>query len=80
MNGYSGYTPVTYVVYAAVFWYFPRDYAIDAMKRAGVTHVVVHPAAFHKDHQAVVPVLDRRSDFELLGIGTDDVRIYRLKR
>ena len=40
MNGYSGYTPASYVDYANVFWYFPRDYAIDAMKRAGVTHVM----------------------------------------
>jgi hypothetical protein len=80
MNGYSGYTPDTYQKYADAFWYFPQDWAIQAMKDAGVTHVVVHPAAFHKDHQAVVPVLDRRSDFELLGIGTDDVRVYRLKR
>ena len=80
MNGYSGYTPETYQHYADAFWYFPQDWAIQAMKDAGVTHVVVHPAAFHKDHQAVVPVLDARPDFELLGIGTDDVRVYRLKR
>jgi hypothetical protein len=80
MNGYSGYTPDTYQRYADAFWYFPQDWAIQAMKDAGVTHVVVHPAAFNKDHQAVVPVLDRRSDFELLGIGPDDIRVYRLKR
>ena len=43
MNGYSGYTPASYVEFADVFWYFPRDYAIDAMQRAGVTHVMVHP-------------------------------------
>jgi hypothetical protein len=80
MNGYSGYTPAQYQKYADAFWYFPQDWAIQAMKDAGVTHVIVHPAAFHKDHQAVVPVLDRRSDFELMGIGTDDIRLYRLKR
>jgi hypothetical protein len=79
MNGYSGYTPDTYQKYADAFWYFPQDWAIKAMKDAGVTHVVVHLNAFHKDHQAVLPVLDARSDFELLGIG-DDVRVYRLKR
>ena len=49
------------------FWYFPQDWAIQAMKDAGVTHVVVHPAAFHKDHQAVLPVLETRTDFELIG-------------
>jgi hypothetical protein len=80
MNGYSGYTPETYQKYADAFWYFPTDWAIQAMKDAGVTHVMVHPAAFHKDHQAVVPILDRRADFELLAIGPDDIRLYRLKR
>jgi len=80
MNGYSGYTPDTYQKYADAFWYFPQDWAIQAMKDAGVTHVVVHPAVFHKDHQEVVPVIEKRSDFELMGIGPNDIRLYRLKR
>ncbi|HEX9369009.1 MAG TPA: hypothetical protein VF921_20435 [Vicinamibacterales bacterium] len=80
MNGYSGYTPERYQRYAAAFWYFPADWAIQAMKDAGVTHVMVHPAAFQKDHQAVVPAIDKRSDFELMAVGRDDVRLYRLKR
>jgi hypothetical protein len=41
---------------------------------------MVHPAAFHRDHQEVVPVLDKRSDFELMAVGRDDIRLYRLKR
>jgi hypothetical protein len=80
MNGYSGYTPDSYDQYARSFWYFPQEWAIQAMKDAGVTYVVVHPAAFRRDHQEVVPILDKRADFELLGIGADDVRLYRLKR
>ena len=80
MNGYSGYTPDSYQKYADAFWYFPQDWAIQAMKDAGVTHVVVHTAAFHKDHQDVLPVIDNRSDFELMAIGPGDIRLYRLKR
>jgi len=80
MNGYSGYTPDSYQRYADAFWYFPTDWAIQAMKDAGVTHVMVHPAAFHKDHQAVLPVIEKRSDFELMAVGRDDIRLYRLKR
>src|SRR6266545_1149290 len=80
MNGYSGYTPDSYQKYADAFWYFPQDWAIDAMKEAGVTHVMVHPAAFHKDHQAVLPAIEKRPDFELMGIGPDGIRLYRLKR
>jgi hypothetical protein len=46
MNGYSGYIPATYREYAKTFWYFPREHAIEAMRRAGVTHVMVHPGGF----------------------------------
>jgi hypothetical protein len=80
MNGYSGYTPESYQKYADAFWYFPQDWAIDAMKQAGVTHVMVHSAVFHKDHQAVLPALEGRRDFELMGIGPNEMRLYRLKR
>ena len=80
MNGYSGYTPDSYQRYADAFWYFPEEWAIQAMKDAGVTHVVVHFAAFHKDHQPVLKALEHRADFELIAIGRDDMRLYRLKR
>ena len=80
MNGYSGYTPESYQRYADAFWYFPEPWAIDAMKTAGVTHVMVHVAAFDKDNQVVVPVLDARPDFELMAIGHDGIRLYRIKR
>ena len=79
MNGYSGYTPDSYQKYADAFWYFPQDWAIDAMKNAGVTHVMVHPAIYNKDHQAVLPALEGRRDFELMGIGPNEMRLYRLK-
>jgi hypothetical protein len=78
MNGYSGYTPATYVDYANVFWYFPRDYAIDAMKRAGVTHVMVHPDRFGAEGNEVLRAIEKRSDFELMGVGTRGLRLYRL--
>jgi hypothetical protein len=80
MNGYSGYTPESYQRYADAFWYFPEPWAIEAIKNAGVTHVMVHVAAFHKDHQTVVPVLDKRTDFELIAVGHDGIRLYRIKR
>jgi hypothetical protein len=46
MNGYSGYTPGAYRQYAATFWYFPQEHAIQAMRKAGATHVMIHPKAF----------------------------------
>jgi hypothetical protein len=77
-NGYSGYLPATYGQYADAFWYFPRDYAIDAMRRAGVTHVMVHPARFGREGPDVIRQLDRRPDFELMGVGARGLRLYRL--
>ena len=78
MNGYSGYTPATYVDYSNVFWYFPRDHAIDAMRHAGVTHVMVHPARFGREAADVLRELDRRPEFELKGVGARGLRLYRL--
>ena len=51
MNGYSGYIPGTYREYAATFWYFPREHAIQAMRGAGVTHVMVHPGGFGTEEE-----------------------------
>ena len=79
MNGYSGYTPDSYQKYADAFWYFPQRWAIDAMKQAGVTHVMVHLDAFHRDHMDVLPALQQRRDFELMAIGPNNMRLYRLR-
>jgi hypothetical protein len=79
MNGYSGYTPDTYQKYADSFWYFPEDRAIKAMKDAGVTHVIVHPAMFLNDAAKVMRQVEARPDLELMAIGPDGMRIYRLK-
>jgi hypothetical protein len=79
MNGYSGFTPASYQRYADSFWYFPQDWAIAAMKDAGVTHVVVHTAAFQRDNMDVVPALEKRSDLELMAIGDGGVRLYRMR-
>jgi hypothetical protein len=43
MNGYSGHTPRRYQQYADAFAGFPAAEAIQAMKTAGATHVMVHP-------------------------------------
>jgi hypothetical protein len=79
MNGYSGYTPASYVKFADTFWYFPREYAINAMRRAGVTHVMVHPERFGNEADDVIRTLNTRADFELMGVGTRGLRLYRLR-
>jgi len=79
MNGYSGYTPASYSEHAALFWHFPRDFAIDAMRRAGVTHVMVHPERFGHEGDDVIRQLNARSDFELMGTGARGLRLFRLR-
>ena len=80
MNGYSGYVPESYERYSEAFGSFPADPGIQAMKDAGVTHVMVHFAAFRAEHQPVLESLEKRSDFELVAIGRQGIRLYRLKR
>jgi hypothetical protein len=78
MNGYSGYIPATYGAYADVFWFFPREHAIQAMRRAGVTHVMLHPTRFGREGDDVVAELARRPEFELMAAGSRGIRLYRL--
>ena len=79
MNGYSGYTPASYTEYANTFWYFPRAHAIEAMRRAGVTHVMVHSARFGHEADAVLAELGTRPEFELMAVGSRGLRLYRLR-
>ena len=81
MNGYSGYTPASYNDYAGAFWYFPADWAIQAMKDAGVTHVMVHLSRFGPERgEEIIEKLRTRRDMELLAAGSGGIRLYRLIR
>ena len=79
MNGYSGYTPETYQTVRRRVLVFSgrvgdrRDETRRRYSRHGASGRV--PA-----RQDVVPILDARRDFELIAIGADDIRLYRLKR
>jgi hypothetical protein len=80
MNGYSGYTPDSYRVYADTFWYFPDDRAIVAMKAAGVTHVTFHPHRFGPDAPKALEQIAARPELELMAIGArTGMRLYRLR-
>lgn len=79
MNGYSGYTPATYREFAETFWYFPKPHAIDAMQRAGVTHVMVHPHRFGEMAADVIRLCDADARLEKLGVGRHGLTLYRLR-
>ncbi len=79
VNGYSGYVSKEYRTYAESFRGFPADPALAAMRGAGVTHVMVHPARFPANAASVMGQLAAHPAFELLEEGPDGMRLYRLR-
>lgn len=73
VNGYSGYTPASYVAHYVAFQSFPDPSALDALRRAGVTHIVVDVT---KAPDAVA-ALQRIDGVRLLASDTRR-RIYRI--
>ena len=79
MNGYSGMTPGSYRRRAASFWFFPKDWAIDAIKAEGATHLMVHLSRFGNEASDVAATLDGRSDLRLLAADKDGRRLYEIR-
>lgn len=79
VNGYSGYVPRQYREYAETFRGFPNDSSLAAMRGAGVTHVMAHPARFPANAEAVMGLLAAHPAFELVAEGPDGMRLYRLR-
>ena len=73
LNGYSGYTPRSYVEHYLAFRHFPDPSSIDALRRAGVTHIVVDVGQVPEAVAALHPIADVR----LLAADTR-LRIYRI--
>ncbi len=48
------------------------------MRRAGVTHVMVHPLRFLGDADLVIRQTSARPELELLAVGDAGLRLYRL--
>ena len=80
MNGYSGYTPDSYRARAASFWFFPEAWAIDAIRREGATHLMVHLSRFSPEEAAEISrVLLERHDLELLASDPLGNRLYKVR-
>ena len=79
MNGTSGATPMSYRRRAESFWFFPRDWAIAAMKREGATHVMVHLERFGSEAPGVIAALADRRDLQLLGADAQGHRLYKFR-
>jgi hypothetical protein len=77
MNGYGGFIPDSYRRRAAAFWFFPEDWAIDAILDDGATHLMVHLEKFTPTEVAVIERAMRRRP-ELLLVASDPAghRLY----
>jgi hypothetical protein len=80
MNGYSGLTPDSYRRRAQWFWFFPEPWAIEAMRKEGATHVMVHLEQFGADADAVKAALEKQHALELVAEDARGHRLYRFRR
>ena len=79
MNGYSGYLPQSYRKNAQVFWFFPQEHAIQAMRRAGATHVIIHPKGFGHEAPAMWEAVAASPYLARIATTPDGPALYRLK-
>jgi hypothetical protein len=79
MNGYSGFTPDSYREYADRFRSFPAGAAIQAMRHAGVTHIMVHPQRFERDPGEMQRAIQASSHLERVAVGPREMTLYRLR-
>ena len=79
MNGYSGYLPQSYRKNAQLFWFFPQEHAIQAMRRAGATHIVIHPKGFGHEAAAMWEAVAASPYLERIATTPDGPALYRLK-
>lgn len=77
MNGYSGFTPDSYRRRAQWFWFFPEQWAIDAMRKEGATHVMVHLEQFGREAEMVKAGLEKQQGLELIAEDPRGHRLYR---
>ena len=79
MNGYSGYVPASYRENAKTFWFFPREHAIEAMRRAGVTHVMIHPEHFAPNIGEMWQAVAASPHLERIALTPGGPALYRMK-
>lgn len=74
VNGYSGFDPASYRRHNELFRTFPDEAALDALVKAGVTHVTVYV----EDIPEVVPQVEGAPRLEEMAAG-HGIRLYRLR-
>jgi hypothetical protein len=79
MNGYSGFTPMSYRRRADVFWRFPEPGVVEAMKSEGATHIMVHLERFGRGAADVSRVVDTSPDLRLVAADREGHRLYEIR-
>ena len=79
MNGYSGYTPGTYRELVKTFWDFPAPHAVEAMRAAGATHLMVHARRFGADDGQTLRDALANPRLERVAVGRDDITLFRIR-
>jgi hypothetical protein len=77
VNGYSGFLPMSYRRLADEMRAFPQASAIAALRRAGVTYVVIHRDRYGEGRDLLIAALDASPDFRQVA-GDESVRLYKL--
>ena len=79
MNGYSGYTPRTYREYVREFWNFPDPRAVEAMRAAGATHLMVHPARYEADAAVTLERALANPSLERIAVSRGNMTLFRIR-
>jgi hypothetical protein len=79
MNGYSSFHPETFEARGRTLSSFPGEQAIAELRKAGVTHVLVHQQAFlRRSGDAALKAIDSVPALELVA-EDEGIRLYRLR-
>ena len=79
MNGYSGYTPASYREYVKSFWDFPDERAVEAMRTAGATHLMLHPRQYGRYADETLKAALANPRLERLAVGRDEITLFRIR-
>lgn len=84
VNGYSGFSPPSYVQLLEVMQNFPSDEAFEELRNRHVDFLIVHGAFFLHDRYArLIVQLDTRRELRLVGTYTwerRETRVYQVKK
>jgi hypothetical protein len=84
VNGYSGFSPPSYLELRDKLEHFPDATALAEIRRRRVTHIVLHGGLFREgDYAALVARMDECRDLERIitveSLQGREMRLYRVR-